>query len=191
MNNPANQPEFVVLVNEQDEEIGIMPKSLVHTAHTPLHRAFSLFLFNTAGQVLVQQRNTQKLTWPGVWSNSCCGHPQPKEKYRDAIKRRVHFELGMAMTHLYSISPYRYTFAHNGIQENEVCPLFVGITDDQPQPNAAEVAAFRWMPWEEFLHDLREHPDQYSPWSIEETQILAKNAKFKRFLKKFILVGAS
>jgi isopentenyl-diphosphate delta-isomerase type 1 len=114
--------DVVVLVDEQDNELGIMPKALVHTDKTPLHRAFSVFLFDESGKVLVTQRALTKTTWPGIWSNSCCGHPAPGESYEAAIVRRVGQELGTAISSLEKVSDYRYRFERDGVVEHEICP---------------------------------------------------------------------
>ena len=87
--------EFVVLINEKNEAIGKALKSEVHTDKTPLHRGFSVFLFNSKKQLLLQQRSSQKITWPLIWSNSCCGHPLPAESVLEAAKRRLSFELNL------------------------------------------------------------------------------------------------
>ncbi|HEY4526002.1 MAG TPA: isopentenyl-diphosphate Delta-isomerase, partial [Candidatus Paceibacterota bacterium] len=100
--------EFVVLVDGDDNEIGTMPKALVHQAETPLHRAFSFFLFNSKGELLLQQRSSRKKTWPLVWSNSCCGHPLPGEERKDAVKRRLKDELGLTGIEAEEAAPYRY-----------------------------------------------------------------------------------
>src|SRR5438067_12237108 len=95
--------EEVVLVNEQNEPVGTSEKLVTHNSQTPLHRGFSVFLFNTNGELLLQQRSSKKKTWPLVWSNSCCGHPQLNETSIDAAKRRLRHELGIKDTQLWVI----------------------------------------------------------------------------------------
>ncbi|MDP6586313.1 MAG: isopentenyl-diphosphate Delta-isomerase, partial [Anaerolineales bacterium] len=118
--------ELAVLVNDQDEELGVVPKKTLHGADTPLHRGFSVYLFNTQGEVLVQQRKKEKITWGGFWSNSCCGHPAPGEQRENTVQRRSKEELGVDVTDVKEVSKYRYRFENNGVVENEVCPIFVG-----------------------------------------------------------------
>lgn len=165
--------ELVVLLSEALEPVGTMPKSDVHSAHTPLHRAFSLFLFNRAGELLLQQRSAAKVAFPLVWSNSCCGHPLPDERYEDAACRRAEAELGIVgLAPRIVIPDYRYRAEMNGIVENEFCPVLTAVTDAEPRPNPAEVAAVRWIPWEEWVQETIEHPERYSPWCVEETRLL-------------------
>lgn len=165
------QKELVVLVDENDNEIGTMPKSEVHTADTPLHRAFSCFIFKE-GKFLLQQRSSKKVTWPLMWSNSVCGHPMPDEETIDAVKRRAKFELGLELAEVRFASPYRYRFEREGVVENEICPIFVATVVSEPVPNPSEVEAIAWIPWGEFLKEIRTNPDKYSEWCREEAMIL-------------------
>lgn len=176
--------EEVVLVDEKNRVLGTMPKAEAHHAKTPLHRGFSLFLFNEQGELLLQQRSHEKKTWPGIWSNSCCGHPALNESNTDAAKRRLAFELGMGAAAVEEAAPYRYQFEHLGIRENEICPILIGRTTGEPRPNPAEVAATRWMNWEEFLTDTKKHPDAYAPWCVEEAAILASGSRLREFLAR-------
>lgn len=176
-----NCEEYVVIVDEKDRQIGIADKLTVHSKRTPLHRAFSLFLFNSAKELLLQQRAEHKKTWPLVWSNSCCGHPLPGESYESAVIRRTRYELGIKLSAVEKISDYRYCFSRDGVMENEICPVFVACHDGGVVPDPREVQAVRWIKWEEWLKETAEHPDRYSPWCIEETRILASDKKFNRF----------
>jgi isopentenyl-diphosphate delta-isomerase len=171
--------EEVVLVDENDHVIGTMPKSQVHGASTPLHRGFSLFLFNTAGQLLLQQRSHTKKTWPLVWSNSVCGHPALNESNINAAKRRLSYELGMSAAQIEEIAPYRYTFVRDNIMENEICPILVGLTDEEPKLQPEEVEAVRWIAWPEFLEEIKARPGLYSEWCEEEASILAAHPRFE------------
>jgi len=163
--------ERVVLVDENDTELGTTLKSQVHTKNTPLHRAFSIFLFNAEGQTLVTQRALSKTTWPGIWSNSCCGHPAPKESYEAAILRRVREELGLDVQNLEKVSDYSYRFEHERVVENEICPIYRGVVSEEIVPNQAEVADFRWMDWNDFLSVLEEDKTNiWSPWVKEEVK---------------------
>ena len=173
--------EYVVLVNDQGRRTGLALKSEVHTVDTPLHRAFSCFVFNSKGELLLQQRAKSKQTFPLVWSNTCCGHPGPGEKTKTAIRRRLKHELGISVNQLWEALPeYRYRAEMHGIVENEICPVFVAFTKDKPIRNPAEVEATKWMPWEEFQMKVKTAKPPYSEWCIEETALLATNLIFKR-----------
>ncbi|MBU1327162.1 isopentenyl-diphosphate Delta-isomerase [Patescibacteria group bacterium] len=181
--------ELVILVDEQNNQIGTAAKDTVHTKHTPLHRAFSLFLFNSKKELLITQRAKTKKTFPGVWTNTVCGHPAPEESILDAARRRLKEELGIVRTTktrpglgrsdntlpaITEVTQYRYRFADkNGTVENEICPILVTYADIDPKPNPLEIDDWKWMPWNEFLKDIKTNKDKYSPWCREEAQILA------------------
>ncbi len=171
--------EEVVLVDEDNRVLGTMPKSHAHGATTPLHRGVSLFLFDREGRLLLQQRSHTMQTWPLVWSNSICGHPGLGESNVDTVKRRLAFELHMDAIHIEEIAPYRYTFVRQGVMENEICPIFIGFTDGEPTPNPEVVHATRWIPWPEFLQEIKMRPGFYSEWCEEEARILESHPDFK------------
>lgn len=174
--------ENVVLVDEGNRVLGTMLKSAVHGETTPLHRGFSLFLFDRVGRLLIQQRSHKKKTWPLVWSNSVCGHPTLNESNVDAAKRRLAYELGMSAVHIEEVSPYRYTFVRDGVMENEICPILVGFSDEEPKPNLEEVEATRWVAWPEFLAEITKKPGAYSEWCEEEARILGAHPAFARMI---------
>jgi len=173
-----DKPEEVVLVDEENRVLGTTPKASVHGATTPLHRGFSTFVFNRAGELLLQQRSREKKTWPLVWSNSVCGHPALNESNVDAAKRRLAFELGMHAAFIEEVSPYRYQFVRFDVMENENCPILVGFSAEQPRINPEEVEAIRWISCEEFLKEIKDKPGTYSEWCEEEVQILASHPRF-------------
>lgn len=181
--------EHVVLVDENDMPLGTIAKNLVHREVTPLHRGFSVFLFNSKKELLLQQRSFKKQTWPGVWSNSCCGHPMLNEDLIQAAYRRLQFELGLNQRDLKLvefISPYRYKFTFLGIMENEICPILVAFSDKKPIINPEEVNDYKFLNWDEFLRIISFSKDEiWSPWCREEAIILNKNQKFLYLLKKF------
>lgn len=165
----------VVLVNDSGEPIGVAARTEVHTAHTPLHLAFSTYLFNARGEVLLTRRALGKKTWPGVWTNSCCGHPRPAESLGDAARRRIKEELGLTVGPLVPLLPdFRYTAVDaSGIVENEICPVFAGyVTDVDPVPDPAEVAEWAWVPWERFAAAITSTPHVYSPWAALQVPLL-------------------
>ena len=159
-------PERVVLVAEDGSPIGSADKIAVHTTDTALHLAFSCHVYSPAGEVLVTRRALGKLTWPGVWSNSFCGHPSPGESQEDAIVRRARAELGIGVTDLEVVLPdFRYRAVDaSGIVENEVCPVYRAVTVDAVVPNPTEVAEFAWVD-PAALHDaVGAAPYAFSPW---------------------------
>ncbi len=173
--------EHVVLVDEDNRPIGTARKSEVHHVRTPLHRGFSVFLFDRAGRTLLQQRSFGKVTWPGVWSNACCGHPQLAEPTLDSMRRRLSDELGLTAANLTIVLPdYRYRFTRQGVVENEFCPVAVGVTDEKPRPNPDEVHAVQWRAWDQFLDEVA--GGGYSEWCVEEAALLTANPTFQQFL---------
>ena len=175
--------EIVVLVDEQNRILGTMPKADAHQAQTPLHRAFSSFVFRASDQrLLLQQRSVKKKTWPLVWSNSCCGHPGLGESNVDAARRRLKHELGLDPIVLEEAAPYRYCFTRDGTMENEICPILVGIVEREPVINRDEVEAVQWMEWKAFLQVIERNPQQYSEWCIEQARILDKTPRCKELL---------
>jgi isopentenyl-diphosphate Delta-isomerase len=173
--------ELVVLVDDDAAPVGTLAKSRVHHSDTPLHLAFSVFLFNRRGELLLQRRALSKKTWPGVWSNSCCGHPLPGEALRDAAARRLEFELGIRTAELAIILPdFRYRAEKDGIVENEICPVLVGFTDERPRLNPDEVAETRETAWVDFLMMARDPSSGISPWAAEEAQLLHLSDEFQR-----------
>ena len=161
-----SHPEQVVLLDESGEAIGTADKVAVHSTDTPLHLAFSCHVYNEAGQVLVTRRALSKLTWPGVWTNSFCGHPAPGETFEDAISRRALDELGMTVGDVSLILPdFRYRAVDaSGIVENEVCPVYRAVATSDVNPNPAEVSEFAWVSPEALATAATAAPYAFSPW---------------------------
>jgi len=179
--------ELVVLVDNRNKPIGTVPKAEIHTDNTPLHRAFSVFLFDPQGMVLLQQRSKKKKTWPLVWSNSCCGHPALGESSFEAARRRLSFELGMTDALLYEVIPnYSYRAEKNGVVENEISPVLVAFSRQNPKINREEVEATRWINWEDFVREVENQPRDYSPWCVEETLLLHKSRKFRALFSRHV-----
>lgn len=167
--------ELVVLLDERHRPVGSMPKHLVHTANTPLHLAFSVYVFDAAGRFLATRRALGKQTWPGVWTNSCCGHPAPGEDLADAAHRRLRDELGLQVHGLEVALPdfsYR-AVSPEGLVENEFCPVLVAETDGDPEPDPAEVAQWQWVDWKGFRDAVAAAPWAFSPWAVAQTPRLA------------------
>jgi len=166
--------ELVVLLSPDGEAIGTAPKATVHHAETPLHLAFSAYLFNDRGELLLTQRALDKATFPGVWTNSVCGHPAPGERLRDAVRRRAADELGLDVRDLRLVLPrFAYRAEMDGIVEWEQCPVLVGRVDGDPAPNGDEVAATAWAGWDEFAGDVLAGRRPISSWSREQVEQLS------------------
>ncbi|WZH36041.1 MAG: isopentenyl-diphosphate Delta-isomerase [Microbacterium enclense] len=169
-----SETEYVVLLDDHGNEIGTAPKARVHGADTALHLAFSCHVMNEAGQVLVTRRALDKKTWPGVWTNSFCGHPGPAEPLVEAVHRRAGFEVGLRIHDLQLTLPhFRYRAVDaSGIVENEICPVYVAHTDDEPRPNPREVAEYRWVDPMDLAASLEATPWAFSPWLVLQSQQL-------------------
>lgn len=175
MKKNNNEEELVVLVDEKDLPLGTAKKNEVHNTGTPLHRGLSVFIFDDKGKVLVQKRALNKKTWPGVWSNSCCGHPLPGEGYKQAARREVKEELGLEVENLKKVSDYRYKFKKDGVVENEICPVFMGRAKGKINLDTNEVADYKWMNWNDFKKELLiDKNGKWSEWCKEEVVFVDK-----------------
>lgn len=155
--------EKVVLVNEQDEAIGIEDKTSAHLLGA-LHRAFSVFIINAAGQLLMQKRALTKYHSRGLWSNTCCGHPRPGEAIEKAARRRLNEEMGFD-SDLSEVFDFIYRAnLEDGLIENEYDHVLVGSFDGVPNPDPAEIAEWRWVDMTTLSVDLKEHPESYTYW---------------------------
>jgi isopentenyl-diphosphate delta-isomerase len=153
----------VILVNEADEVLGIGGKMRVHRDGV-LHRAFSIFLFNSAGELLIQKRAETKYHSPSLWSNTCCGHPRPDESIEQAAHRRLREELGFDGPLIRTFSfVYKAVFANN-LVEHEYDHVLVGTTECRPVPNASEVADWMWVDPITLKSSLDRYPGEYTAW---------------------------
>lgn len=160
--------ELVVLASPEGEAIGTADKAAVHTADTPLHFAFSAWVVRE-GTILLTRRALSKLTWPGVWTNSFCGHPGPGEATGDAVVRRAHFELGLTGTPELVLPDFSYRAEDSsGVVEHEFCPVYLFETTDEPTLNPDEVDSYAWAPAGDVLAAAQATPFAFSPWMIEE-----------------------
>ncbi|MDO9590383.1 MAG: isopentenyl-diphosphate Delta-isomerase [Microcella sp.] len=159
-------PETVVLLSDDGDVIGTAPKATVHTAETPLHLAFSCHVFDAQGRVLVTRRALEKATWPGVWTNSFCGHPAPGEDTIEAIVRRAQRELGLTLTDVQVALPdFRYRAVDaSGVVENEICPVYTARAEGELAPAADEVAEWAWVEPAELRASVTAAPFAFSPW---------------------------
>lgn len=163
--------EELVLVDENDQQIGISSKLDVHRIGL-LHRAFSIFLWNDNGQMLLQRRAATKYHSAGLWANTCCGHPRPYEDIHDAADRRLFEELGMR-AHLTWQGVYSYRAEMpNALIENELVHFFTGYVHQAAVPNPDEVDDLRWVTIDQLLTDFSASPENYSAWfALYITQI--------------------
>jgi isopentenyl-diphosphate delta-isomerase len=158
--------EEVVLLADDGTPAGVADKATVHTANTPLHLAFSCHLFDGDGRILVTRRALGKQTWPGVWTNSFCGHPGPGEAMEDAVVRRARDELGATIDNLTVALPdFRYRAVDaSGIVENEICPVYTATVSGGLAPVASEVAEWEWVDARTLLAAVDATPWAFSPW---------------------------
>jgi isopentenyl-diphosphate delta-isomerase len=169
--------EEVVLLDEAGRAIGTAPKATVHHADTPLHLAFSCYVFDDAGRLLLTRRALGKRTFPGLWTNSFCGHPAPGEEMFEGVARRGSQELGIVLEDLRLALPaFRYQATMpDGVRENELCPVFTARTTSDPDPDPTEVAAVEWAPWPGFRDAVLAGERQVSVWCAEQVRQLARN----------------
>ncbi len=155
--------EQVILVNEKDEKIGLMPKLEAHEKAL-LHRAFSVFIFNENNELLLQQRALQKYHSPGLWTNTCCSHQRDGESSLEAGKRRLDEEMGFTVPLKESTSfIYKAPF-DNGLTEYEFDHILIGNYSGIPNPNKEEVASWKWMKIDTIQEDLKNNPQEYTTW---------------------------
>jgi isopentenyl-diphosphate delta-isomerase len=153
----------VILINEFDQEIGTANKLEAHLKGF-LHRAISVFIINSKGEYLLQQRANQKYHSPGLWSNTCCSHPKPKENNLDAANRRLYEEMGISCELKFSFSfQYKIKF-ENGLIENEFDHVFVGKTDKLPVINPREVMNWKYLSETQIKSELKLYPEKYTYW---------------------------
>jgi isopentenyl-diphosphate Delta-isomerase len=165
--------ERVVLLDDDGRSIGTALKGEVHHRRTPLHLAFSCYIFDPAGRrLLLTRRALHKRTWPGVWTNSCCGHPAPGEPVEEAVVRRVAQELGAELTGLRLLLPdFRYrAVMEDGTVENELCPVYVATCPDPRalSPDPDEVDSVEWVDWRDFRADVLAGRREVSPWCVAQ-----------------------
>lgn len=158
-----NEKDAVILVDESDRPVGVMEKIEAHR-RALLHRAFSVFIFNSRGEMLLQQRAADKYHSAGLWTNACCSHPRPGEDTREAAIRRLSEELGFTtdLDQLFSFT-YRSEFG-NGLTEHEFDHVFVGIDDQVPVPDRREVSDFRYQSMQDIATALDSQPDDFTSW---------------------------
>lgn len=162
-----------MLVDDEGRPVGTADKATVHGAQTPRHLAFSCYGFDGSGRLLVTRRAADKITFPGVRTNTCCGHPAPGEAPQDAVRRRLRDELGVGVTHLRLVLPdFAYRASAGGIEEHELCPVFVGTVVGTPRPRPDEVDSWEWWTWDRFLAAAGDPGSDVSPWARLQAPLL-------------------
>jgi isopentenyl-diphosphate delta-isomerase len=168
----SSESESLILVDSEDRVVGHLDKSAAHDGDGVLHRAFSLFIFNGEGYLLLQQRAADKRLWPGYWSNSCCSHPRRGENMEEAVHRRLDQELGLPaeLSFAYKFE-YKAHFRDIGT-EHELCWVYTGHTGSEPVINTTEIMDWRWIDPAELTRAIAREPDRYTPWLKLEWQRL-------------------
>jgi isopentenyl-diphosphate delta-isomerase len=166
------ESEELVLVDADDRDIGHRSKAACHDGQGLRHRAFSLFIFNSAGDVLLQQRSRSKRLWGGYWANSCCSHPHCGENMAQATRRRLREELGMNCA-LQFVFKFEYQASYRGIgTEHELCWVYVGSSDEPVRANGNEIEAWRYVSPPALDLEIASHPERFTPWLALEWQRL-------------------
>ena len=166
----SHDSESLILVDSNDQELGYLSKVECHQGAGILHRAFSLFIFNESGELLIHQRAEEKPLWPGFWSNSCCSHPRQGESIANAMQRRCAEELGFTTT-LRFLYQFEYAATYQDLgSERELCSVFWGLYNDSPNVNVAEISDWRWVNPNSLTQDMAARPERYTPWFQMEWQ---------------------
>ena len=167
--NGLAEPDALILVDDADRDVGTLSKARCHEGNGILHRAFSLLIFNAAGELLIQQRAAAKRLWPLFWSNSCCSHPRSGESMEAATRRRLHEELGIAcpLQFLFKFK-YQAQFDATG-SEHELCSVFIGKCSDPIAADPNEISAWRWVDPDGLQLQLTSSTDvKFTPWFTME-----------------------
>lgn len=169
----SSEAEELILVDEDDREQGHLSKAACHDGVGVLHRAFSAFLFNANGELLLQQRAESKRLWPGYWSNSCCSHPRRGESMDTATGRRLGEELNL-VADLRFVYKFRYQAPYGELgSEHELCHVFLGYVDDEVRANEEEIAAIRFVSADALDVELSAYPERFTPWFKLEWDVLS------------------
>jgi isopentenyl-diphosphate delta-isomerase len=181
----ASDSESLILVDEADREVGHLDKAQCHQGRGILHRAFSLLIFNDAGELLLQQRAASKRLWPLYWSNSCCSHPRRAETMEAAINRRLKEELGLRCPlHFLFKFQYQAQFDAAGA-EQELCSVFVGHTSDPVRIDPSEILAWRWISPESLQAELAgSDAGKFTPWFVMEWERIWRDHRAVLALKQ-------
>ena len=166
----SSESEQLILVDDKDNMLGPLDKSSAHDNKGILHRAFSVFVFNSKHEVLLQKRTATKRLWPEFWSNSCCSHPRWGEEMDVAVTRRVSEELGVVADFEY-LFKFIYQASYGDVgSEHELCSVFVGTYDGELIINKQEIAACLWVAADQLDAEIKAQPAQFTPWMKQEWQ---------------------
>jgi isopentenyl-diphosphate Delta-isomerase len=162
--------DHVILVDDEGRTLGLAPRATVHGESTPLHRAFSCYVYRDDGDVLVTRRALSKRAWPGVWTNSFCGHPRQDEDGLATVHRYARHELGLVVEDVRCVLPdFRYRAVDaSGTVENELCPVYVARAAGAVQPNPGEAMEYQWVGPDELDRWVAAAPWSVSPWLAEQ-----------------------
>jgi isopentenyl-diphosphate delta-isomerase len=166
--------ELVILAADDGSPVGVEDKTTVHSSSTPLHLAFSTYVYDLDGRILVTRRALSKLTWPGVWTNSFCGHPGPGERLEDSVRRRGEYELGLRLDQVeLKVPDFRYRAVDaSGVVENEICPVFTARAASRLRPRADEVMEWQWTEPAVITAAVTATPWAFSPWLTLQLPLL-------------------
>jgi isopentenyl-diphosphate Delta-isomerase len=174
----SSDDEQLILVDSDDREIGFLAKADAHLGRGTLHRAFSLFVFNPAGELLLQQRANRKRLWPGYWSNTCCSHPRRGEKMHSAIRRRLHEEFGLRAELEFLFKFHYQTQYDTQGAEHELCWVYSGRSAEPPRANVHEIAAWRYVTPQALQAEIARAPETFTPWfKLEWARILRAHSR--------------
>lgn len=180
MSDPAVESDELILVDEQDNVVGYSPKLAAHENGGRLHRAFSIFIFNSRGEMLLQRRAAGKYHFGGLWTNACCSHPRRGQATLDAAHQRLRHEMGFDtdLKEIFTFT-YRATDPASGLTEHELDHVFVGRFDGAPTPNGDEVDGWKWMNPTEVAAHVQSEPSAYTPWFALVVERVLANATFR------------
>ncbi len=160
----SNEQDQLIRVDAQDVSQGHASKADCHDGDGIRHRAFSIFVFNAKGELLLQQRAANKRLWPNFWSNTCCSHPRWEEDMATAVQRRLQEEMGLS-TDLDYLYKFEYSARYLDLgSEHEVCHVYLGHSHNEPNPNLTEVAAWKWVQPQWLDQELAQNGAAYTPW---------------------------
>ena len=171
----SSETEPLILVDSNDNELGHMTKQGCHAGRGTLHRAFSIFIFNSKSELLIHQRAESKRLWPNFWSNSCCSHPRKGESVKEASSRRLREELG-----IFSSLKFLYKFEYNAtyndmVGEHELCHVLAGQSDQEPAVNATEIQNYRWVLPKLLREEIAKDSTLFTPWFLLEFERVIKD----------------
>ncbi len=177
----SSESDMLILVDAEDREIGHLDKAACHDGQGKLHRAFSAFVFNKQGELLIQKRASGKRLWPGYWANSCCSHPRQGEAMEVAVRRRIDDELGIRSAQLHDLRylykfEYHATFGEVG-SEHELCSVYCAELTGEPTINTTEIDDWAWVAPDDLSARIQAGSEHFTPWlRLEWPEVVARRA---------------